>query len=99
MIFGDNFEFDDTTELPYGLPMRSFKSFRLAAQEAAVSRLYGGIHFRAAVETGVDQGILVVDETVEYEHALLARKHCSLRPAVDRDAAGFVGRLLFREFR
>ena len=59
VIFGDNFEFDDTTELPYGLPMRSFKSFRLAAQEAAVSRLYGGIHFRAAVEIGVDQGILV----------------------------------------
>jgi cell division protein ZapA (FtsZ GTPase activity inhibitor) len=58
-IFGNNFEFDDTTELPYGLPMRSFKSFRLAAQEAAVSRLYGGIHFRAAVEVGVDQGVLV----------------------------------------
>lgn len=56
-IFGDNFEFDDTTELPYGLPMRSFKSFRLAAQEAAISRLYGGIHYKAAVEVGVDQGI------------------------------------------
>jgi hypothetical protein len=58
-IFGDNFQFDDTTELPYGLPTRSFKSFRLAAQEAAVSRLYGGIHFRAAVYIGVDQGVLV----------------------------------------
>lgn len=58
-IFGDNFAFDDTTELPYGLPMRHFKSFRLAAQEAAVSRLYGGIHYKAAVEVGVDQGISV----------------------------------------
>ena len=58
-IFGDGFAFDDTTELPYGLPMRSFKSFRLAAQEAAVSRLYGGIHYKAAVEVGVDQGIAV----------------------------------------
>ena len=58
-IFGDNFSFDDTTELPYGLPMRSFKSFRLAAQEAAVSRLYGSIHYKAAVEVGVDQGISV----------------------------------------
>ena len=56
-IFGDNFAFDDTTELPYGLPMRSFKSFRLAAQEAAVSRLYGSIHYKAAVEVGLDQGI------------------------------------------
>jgi hypothetical protein len=58
-IFGDNFEFDDTTELPYGLPMRHFKSFRLAAQEAAVSRLYGGIHYRSAVEVGLEQGISV----------------------------------------
>lgn len=58
-IFGDDFAFDDTTELPYGLPMRSFKSFRLAAQEAAVSRLYGGIHYKAAVEIGLDQGIAV----------------------------------------
>jgi len=56
-IFGDNFAFDDTTELPYGLPIRSFKSFKLAAQEAAVSRLYGGIHYKAAVEVGLDQGI------------------------------------------
>ncbi|WP_296314460.1 vanadium-dependent haloperoxidase [Winogradskyella sp. UBA3174] len=56
-IFGDNFAFNDTTELPYGLPMRQFKSFKLAANEAAESRLYGGIHYRAAVEVGVDQGI------------------------------------------
>ncbi|WP_370095653.1 vanadium-dependent haloperoxidase, partial [Winogradskyella sp.] len=56
-IFGDNFAFDDTTELPYGLPMRSFKSFRLAAQEAAISRLYGSIHYRAAIKVGLDQGI------------------------------------------
>lgn len=58
-IFGDHFAFNDTTELPYGLPTRSFKSFRLAAQEAAKSRLYGGIHYKAAVEVGVDQGIAV----------------------------------------
>ena len=56
-IFGDNFAFDDTTELPFGLPMRSFKSFKLAAKEAALSRLYGGIHYRAAIEVGLDQGI------------------------------------------
>jgi len=58
-IFSDNFAFDDTTELPYGLPMRQFKSFRLAAQEAAISRMYGGIHYRAAVEVGINQGIKV----------------------------------------
>ncbi|APY07640.1 phosphatidic acid phosphatase [Winogradskyella sp. J14-2] len=58
-IFGDDFAFNDTTELPYGLPMRQFQSFRLAAQEAAMSRMYGSIHYRAAVEVGIDQGIKV----------------------------------------
>ena len=55
-LFGDNFAFDDDTELAYGLPVRSFDSFRQAAQEAAISRMYGGIHYRAAVEVGVKQG-------------------------------------------
>ncbi|MDC6351162.1 vanadium-dependent haloperoxidase [Zeaxanthinibacter sp. PT1] len=55
-IFGDNFAFDDDTELEYGLPVRSFDSFNEAADEAAISRMYGGIHYRAAVEIGVEQG-------------------------------------------
>lgn len=55
-IFGDNFSFNDNTEVPYGLPVRNFKSFRAAAQEAAVSRMYGGIHYRAAVDVGLNQG-------------------------------------------
>ena len=55
-IYGDDFAFDDDTEIPYGLPVRSFKSFRQAANEAAISRMYGGIHYRAAVEVGVKQG-------------------------------------------
>lgn len=55
-IFGDNFAFEDDTEVPYGLPIRSFASFNQAANEAAISRMYGGIHYRAAVEVGIDQG-------------------------------------------
>ncbi|MCB0373793.1 MAG: vanadium-dependent haloperoxidase [Muricauda sp.] len=55
-IFGDGFAFDDDTELPYGLPIRSFTSFSQAADEAAISRMYGGIHYRAAIEVGVKQG-------------------------------------------
>lgn len=55
-IFGDNFRFDDDTEIPYGLPVRSFNSFNEAAEEAAISRMYGGIHFRTAIEVGVRQG-------------------------------------------
>jgi hypothetical protein len=55
-IYGDNFSFDDTTEIKYGLPVRSFESFTHAADEAAISRLYGGIHYRMAVDHGVTQG-------------------------------------------
>ena len=55
-VFGDKFNFDDDTEVDYGLPVRSFKSFKQAADEAAISRMYGGIHYRAAVEIGVKQG-------------------------------------------
>lgn len=55
-IFGDNFKFDDNTEMQFGLPIRSFYSFNEAANEAAMSRMYGGIHYRAAIEKGVQQG-------------------------------------------
>lgn len=55
-IYGENFAFDDDTEVAYGLPIRSFESFAKAADEAAISRMYGGIHYRAAVELGVTQG-------------------------------------------
>ncbi|WP_041801795.1 vanadium-dependent haloperoxidase [Flagellimonas ruestringensis] len=55
-IFGDNFAFDDDTEVPYGLPVRSFTSFNQASNEAALSRMYGGIHYRAAIEVGIKQG-------------------------------------------
>jgi hypothetical protein len=55
-IFGDNFKFTDTSETFFGLPDRSFNSFREAANEAAISRLYGGIHYRDAIEEGQVQG-------------------------------------------
>ena len=55
-FFGDNIAFDDDTELPYDLPIRSYKSFTHAAEEAAISRLYGGIHYRKAIEEGLKQG-------------------------------------------
>jgi hypothetical protein len=55
-FFGDNIRFDDDTELPYDLPIRSYKSFNHAAEEAAISRMYGGIHYRKAIEEGLEQG-------------------------------------------
>lgn len=55
-IFGGAFSFEDDSEVEFGLPVRSFRSFEEAAAEAAVSRLYGGIHYRDAIDNGVSQG-------------------------------------------
>jgi membrane-associated phospholipid phosphatase len=51
-----------------GLPgvTRAFSSFTAAAKEAAVSRLYGGIHFRTANEDGLSAGIAIGEWTVAH---------------------------------
>jgi hypothetical protein len=54
--FGENFAFDDATHEGDGLGVRHFTSFWAAAREAGISRMYGGIHFRPAIELGLDQG-------------------------------------------
>ena len=58
-FFGEAFQFDDVTEMDFGLPMRSYSSFIAASKEAAISRMYGGIHYRAAIEVGQLQGNLI----------------------------------------
>lgn len=55
-IFGDNIAFTDTTEKEFGLPVRSFKSFREAALEASESRVLAGIHYRSDCKFGNEQG-------------------------------------------
>ncbi len=55
-VFGDNFAFDDATHERDGLGVRHFTGFWEAANEAGISRLYGGIHFRPAIERGLEQG-------------------------------------------
>jgi hypothetical protein len=64
-VFGDNFSYTDDTELQFGLPKRAYTSFSAAAQEAAMSRLYGGIHYRAAIVNGIDHGKALGDFVVE----------------------------------
>ncbi len=55
-LLGDNFAFTDSTEVEFGLTVRSFTSFKQASNEAAISRVYGGIHYVPAVEVGITQG-------------------------------------------
>jgi PAP2 superfamily len=48
-----------------GLPgvVRDFRGFQQAAREAALSRLYGGIHFRSANEDGLNAGLAIGEWT------------------------------------
>ena len=55
-FFGDNFVYTDSTETEFDIPVRHFTSFRQAAAEAAISRLYGGIHYMPAIKNGLLEG-------------------------------------------
>ena len=63
-LLGDNFSFTDDSEIMFELQPRTFHSFKAAAAEAAISRLYGGIHFRDSVENGQVAGKAVGDYVV-----------------------------------
>jgi hypothetical protein len=50
------YSFTDSSEMYINLAPRKFPSFRAAAEEASVSRFYGGIHFMEALDNGLAQG-------------------------------------------
>lgn len=55
-LFGDELHIVDSTEVAYGLPIREFNGFTQMANEAAISRFYGGIHYMPAITEGTNQG-------------------------------------------
>jgi hypothetical protein len=55
-FYGRDTAFEDRTHNDRGWGPQRFSSFRAAADQAAVSRLYAGIHFRSAVEHGSTMG-------------------------------------------
>lgn len=55
-LFGDNFSFQDTSDLRYIGMQRHFNSFVQAADEASISRVYGGIHYMVSVNEGANAG-------------------------------------------
>lgn len=71
-LFGEGFSYTDNTEKEFGLPDRKFTSFKQACSEAAISRLYGGIHFRDAIENGVKEGEQIGNFVVSKSVSLLA---------------------------
>lgn len=55
-LFGSQVAFTDHTNDRRGFLPRTYPSFWAMANEAAMSRLYGGIHYRDAIEQGLAQG-------------------------------------------
>ena len=55
-LFGDNYEFTDETEIPFGNDTRHFTSFYEAAKESTMSRVYGGIHYPVTARISIGQG-------------------------------------------
>ncbi len=55
-LFGFNYHFTDNSHAAKGFKPRSFDSFFEFADEAANSRLYGGIHYRNSNEQGLKNG-------------------------------------------
>lgn len=56
--------FTDRSKVSLGLGERAFTTFEQAAAEAAISRLYGGIHYRTGIENGMRQGRCVGQNVV-----------------------------------
>ena len=54
--FGSNFTFTDNSKISDGFQARTFNSFQAMANEAALSRLYGGIHYSFDNQEGLNCG-------------------------------------------
>ena len=65
-MFGDNFNYTDSSELEFGIKNRSFSSFRQAADENNLARFYGGIHFHpsciVSTASGKKVGTFIVNK-------------------------------------
>jgi len=58
--------FTDNSARRFGMQPRSYTSFWAAANEAAISRMYGGIHYREAIENGLRMGQCIGQNVLNY---------------------------------
>lgn len=66
-IYGSQFSFTDPGDPTENLTPRHFTSFEAAAQEAGISRIYGGIHFMSDNTAGLQVGGEVGQYVVQHE--------------------------------
>jgi hypothetical protein len=76
----DRFDFSVTSEVLPGVE-RSFASFSAAAEEATLSRIFAGVHFRFDLTSGQRLGRLVADFVVDRFLTRRERSHSDEKPA------------------
>ena len=70
----ESFSYSDTVEVKYGLTARDFNSFKEASKKQP-AEIEGGIHYRPAIDNGVDQGIEVENYCWKIERMELTVKY------------------------
>jgi hypothetical protein len=61
VLFGNINSFTDHSYDYLGFPPRTYSSFIAIGEEASISRLYAGIHYKASIKAGIEQGKAVVE--------------------------------------
>ena len=64
-LISENKSFIDSSEMEYGIPPRMFKNFKAAAQDASISRYYGGIHYMPSLDNGLLQGAEIANILIQ----------------------------------
>lgn len=62
--FGDSFSFTDNQKIDDGFSPRSYQSFSSMTEEAAISRVYGGIHYQFDSEVGKSGGLAIANKVL-----------------------------------
>lgn len=55
-LFGKKYKLSDRSHMDRGFAPRNYASFMAAAEEAALARFYGGVHYHSDIDEGVRQG-------------------------------------------
>jgi hypothetical protein len=65
-LFGDIGSITDHTYDYLGFVPRTYSSFLAIEEEASISRLYAGIHYRPSINAGIRQGKAVTENILAY---------------------------------
>lgn len=66
--FGSNFSFTDQQKVPEGFAPRTFTNIQSMINEAAISRIYGGIHYEFDSETGKQTGFDIARRVLDLQY-------------------------------